>query len=196
VAKSSGGINACARVHSRALFQPGKRIFVNTPTYQNPKPGAGGGGNADPDEAAGKTHKRGPERTAWGGMCNWDRRGRVRASEITLSGAGRCIGRGHARRGTRNGGNARAWRCRNRDRRGRVCASEITLSGADSCSGRGRVRGGARTATRMRTQPVPSDSAPFRLLNENSTCNFRGGIDRTVSRRVSHLFLKEHVQRV
>jgi hypothetical protein len=68
VAKSSGGpgINARARVHSRALFQP-ENVYLSAPTYLNPKPGAGGGGNADPGEAAGKMHKRGPERTAWGG---------------------------------------------------------------------------------------------------------------------------------
>ena len=50
-------------------------------------------------KAAGKMHERGPERIAWGGMCNRDRRGPVPTSEITLSGSGRCSGRGRARGG-------------------------------------------------------------------------------------------------
>ena len=50
-------------------------------------------------KVAGKMHKRGPERIAWGGMCNRDRHGPVPASEITLSGSGRCSGRGRAHGG-------------------------------------------------------------------------------------------------
>jgi hypothetical protein len=96
----------------------------------------------DLDEAAGKTHKCGPEHTTRGGMCNWDRHGQVHASKITLSGASHCSGREHVQKGTCNSRNACTWRCHNWDCHRWVCASKINLSGAGSCSRRRHAQGG------------------------------------------------------
>ena len=100
MSKSSGGggaprINMRARWHSRALFQY-KYISGNVSTHPNPRPVMERGANACPGNAAENTRKREPEHTAWGGMCSRDCRGWVRVSEITLSGAGHCSGRGRA----------------------------------------------------------------------------------------------------
>ena len=67
--------------------------------------------NAGAGKAAGKTCKRGPEHTALGGMGDWDRHGQVRASEITLSGAGRCSGRGRVWAGSHSDVIVHAGRC-------------------------------------------------------------------------------------
>jgi len=44
-------------------------------------------------------------------MCDWDRRGRVRASERTRSRGGRCGGRGRTGGGKRSGADAQVARC-------------------------------------------------------------------------------------
>ena len=106
-------------------------------------------------------------------MCNRDRRGRVRASEITLSRAARCSGRGRARGGTHSDVNAHAagflamrqpgppWtgsRELNNPQRSRAVQQEGTRAGWHAQR---------RECARSR---VPDDAAPFRLFHEKSTC--------------------------
>ena len=106
----------------------------------------------------GKTRERGPVRTAWGEMCDWDLCGQVRASEKTLSGAGRCSGRGRARAGSHSDAIVLAGGCI------AVPQPEPPRTGSHECIDpqRGRPLQWEGTRTRghaqwceLRTQPCP-----------------------------------------
>src|SRR6266581_6088842 len=95
-----------------------------------------------------QTRAREPGRTALRGMYTWDHCRRVRTSEITLTGAPHCSGRGaraweHTamRMHTRPG----SWRFCNWECYRRVHANELTPSGAARCSGRGHTGGGTHS---------------------------------------------------
>src|SRR5712691_12932411 len=105
--RGAPGVNTCARegipMHSRTLIQMGM-LLRGRPHFSE----SGKGRKRAPGRCGGKTRKCESEHTALGRICTWDRRGWVRASEITLSGAARCSGRGRARGGTHSNANAHA----------------------------------------------------------------------------------------
>jgi hypothetical protein len=108
--KSSGGapgIHTRTQLLSRASFQ-----YIhnsgNDPARPNPKPVAKRGTNAFPGDAAGKTQTQAHR---LGGTSGRKRRGLVRASEMTLSGASQCSGSGCARGELHSDAIARAAGC-------------------------------------------------------------------------------------
>jgi len=110
--KSSGGlgINTHARLHSRAFFQ-GNIYPGGFPRPSGPWTCSGKGRKRVPGRCGGNKRKREPEHTALGGMRTRDHHGRVGVSEMTLSGAAHCSGRGRARGGTHSDANAHAAGC-------------------------------------------------------------------------------------
>ena len=83
----------CIPVHSRTFIQINMFSGV-LPTRPNPKPVAERGANTFPGDAAEKKRKRARARTAWGGAYSQNHLRLVCASEVTLSRASRCSGRG------------------------------------------------------------------------------------------------------
>ena len=100
-------MRGCIPAHYFTLIN----VLVNAPIYPNPKPVREAARMRARAKRQGKRANVGPEHTALGGMGDWDRRGRVRASEITLSGAGRCSGRGRARAGSHSDAIVHAGGC-------------------------------------------------------------------------------------
>jgi hypothetical protein len=62
-------------------------------------------------KVVGKMRKRRPERTALGGMGNWDHHRQVCASKITLGRASRCSGRGYTWVGSHSNAIVYTGRC-------------------------------------------------------------------------------------
>jgi len=85
--------NTRAWGRSRALFQPGMLSWGGRRICDSGS-GGGRGRKCARRRSGGKTRKRMPGRSAWGGISEQDRRGRIRASERTRSGAGHCSERG------------------------------------------------------------------------------------------------------
>jgi len=146
------------------------------PCLSEHKTSSGKGRKCAPGRCGGKTRKCEPGRTAWGGMCNRDHCGWVRASKITLSGAVCCSRIGRAWGGTHSDVNVHAARflamqqpglpwtglCEwNNPQRGRAVQQEGTCTGghAQQCE--------------CACSQVPGDAVPFHLFNEFKKAHVR-----------------------